>query len=97
MFFHVVLARFRDDADPADVDKFLRLAQTALANAPFAVRTHGRDIDLGITNSASWGYVAEVGDPADLERWEKHPDHIELRQAMLQIRESVLNAQLPMS
>jgi hypothetical protein len=95
MFMHVVVARFREDADPAAVDHFLRLAETALANAPFAVRAHGQDLELGITHSASWGYVAEVNDPADLERWECHPDHLELRQAILQIRESVLNVQLP--
>jgi hypothetical protein len=95
MFLHVVLARFRADADPADVDRFVRLAESALANAPFAVRAVGPDLQLGITNAASWGYVAEVADPSQLEQWEQHRDHLELRDAMLRIRESVLNVQIP--
>jgi hypothetical protein len=95
MFLHIVLSRFRSDADPADVARFLDLAGRALANAPFRVQAHGPDLQLGITNSASWAYVAEVADPSELERWEQHPDHLELRDAMLRIRESGLNVQIP--
>jgi hypothetical protein len=97
MFLHIVLARFRTDADPADLQAFLDDAPGALASAPFRIRALGPDLNLGITSSADWGYVAEVENPDDLRAWEEAPEHVALRDRMLRIRDSVLNVQLPVA
>ncbi|HVX22605.1 MAG TPA: hypothetical protein VHB02_14755 [Acidimicrobiales bacterium] len=95
-FFHIVLSRFRKDADPAEVDDFLSSAGDSMAAAPFRVVAMGPDLDLGLTPACDWGYVAEVAEPGVLETWEHQAEHDALREKMLKIRETVLSIQLPL-
>jgi len=95
-FFHIVLARFRQDADPGDVADFLGAADAALATAPFRVVAAGADLELGLTPACDWGYVAEVGDPKELATWEHQAEHDQLRAKILKIKDAVLNVQLPL-